>query len=350
MGEWGTRGLGEWGTAGCCHVVLFVCKFTYGSIRNWTMRFGLHLPHYSAVAGTPDDLVRFAVRGEQLGFCCLSFSDHIVIPRTVDSPYPYTADGKYRGTGAHLEQLTLLSYLAGATQRIRLVPSVMVVPHRNPIVVAKMLATLDVLSHGRLTLGVGTGWMREEFEVLGLPFFEARGAVTDEYIRAWQELWTSDNPVFNGQYCSFSQIVFEPKPVQQPSIPIWIGGHSRRALRRVAELGDGWHPIGGIPSVPLEPERLRQDLAVLDTLLQRQGRRRADITVSFKPSQFDVREQVVGGRRRRFTGSAEAIASDIRTYEDAGVDALIFDAKAESPNATLERIEWLAKEVLQISE
>lgn len=323
---------------------------TLGTVRlEMGMRFGLHLPHYSAVAGTPDDLVRFALRGEELGFFCVSFSDHIVIPRTVDSQYPYTADGKYTGTGAHLEQLTLLSYLAGATQRIRLVPSVMVAPHRNPIVVAKMLATLDVLSHGRLTLGVGTGWMREEFTVLGLPFFEDRGAVTDEYIRAWKELWTSDNPSFSGRYCSFAEIVFEPKPMQKPSIPIWVGGHSRRALRRVAELGDGWHPIGGIPSVPLEPEMLRQDLAVLDDLLQRQGRSRGDITVSFKPSQFDPAKQVVAGRRRRFSGTVEAMVGDIQSYEEAGVDLLIFDARAKSPTATLERMEWLAKEVLRLT-
>jgi len=313
------------------------------------MRFGLNLPHYSAVAGTPHDLVRFGVRAEELGFSCLSFSDHIVIPRTVDSPYPYTADGKYTGAGAHLEQLTFLSYLAGATRSIQLVPSVMVVPHRNPIVVAKMLATLDVLSHGRLILGVGTGWMREEFEVLGLPFFEDRGAVTDEYIRAWKELWTSDDPVFDGKYCSFSQIVFEPKPLQKPSIPIWVGGHSRRALRRVAELGDGWHPIGGIPSVPLEPDSLRREVEVLDALLRRQGRSRADITISFKPSRFDPTREVVAGRRRRFTGDVESIAADVGTYGEAGVDVLIFDARAASPTATLDRMEWLAKEVLQLA-
>lgn len=287
------------------------------------------------------------MRGEELGFYCVTFSDHVVIPRTVDSRYPYTADGKYRGAGAHLEQLTFLSYLAGVTKAIRLVPSVMVVPHRNPIVVAKMIATLDVLSHGRVTLGVGTGWMKEEFELLGLPFFENRGAVTDEYIRAWRELWANDNPEFAGRYCSFSGIVFEPKP-SRGTVPVWIGGHSRRALRRVAELGDGWHPIGGIPSVPLEPDMLRRDLETLDGLLLQRGRRRKDIVVSFKPSQFDPRKEAVKGQRRRFTGTAEDVLSDVDVYGDLGVDVLIFDMRGPSPAAVLERMEWLAKEVLEL--
>lgn len=311
------------------------------------MLFGFNLPHYTAVRGSPDDLVRFAVRGEELGFYCATFSDHVVIPRTVDSRYPYTADGKYRGAGGHLEQLTFLSYLAGVTRTIHLVPSVMVVPHRNPVVVAKMVATLDVLSHGRVILGVGTGWMKEEFELLGLPFFEDRGAVTDEYIRAWRELWIKENPEFAGQYCSFSGLVFEPKP-RRGTVPIWIGGHSGRALRRVAELGDGWHPIGGIPSVPLEPEALRRDLDRLDQLLLEQGRSRKDIVVSFKPSQFDPEKEAVQGRRRRFTGKPEEILSDVVTYGELGVDVLIFDMRGPSPAAVLERMEWLAREVLDL--
>ena len=102
-------------------------------------------------------------------------------------------------TGEYLEQLTLLTYLAGVTERIRLVPSVMILPHRNPVLTAKILATIDVLSHGRLTVGVGVGWMEEEFEALGLPPFAERGAVSDEYIRAFKELWTSDDPSFEGE-------------------------------------------------------------------------------------------------------------------------------------------------------
>ena len=132
--------------------------------------------------------------------------DHILVPREVNSPYPYTSDGRFHGGDAaeYLEQLTLLTYLAGITSAIRLVPSVMIVPYRNPLLAAKILATLDVLSGGRLTLGVGVGWMEEEFEALDAPPFEERGAVTNEYLQAFKELWTSDEPAFEGKYCRFA--------------------------------------------------------------------------------------------------------------------------------------------------
>ena len=150
-----------------------------------------------------------------------------------------------------MDQLTVLAFLAGQTQTIHQVTSVIIVPHRNPLVAAKVLATLDVLSRGRLIVGVGVGWMREEFEALGLPPFAERGAVTDEYIRAFKELWTSDNPSFEGKYCRFSEITFLPKPVQKPHPPIWVGGESRRAMRRTAQLANGWYPIGANPQYPM---------------------------------------------------------------------------------------------------
>ena len=113
-----------------------------------------------------------------------------------------------------------------------------------------MLATLDVLSNGRVTLGVGVGWMEEEFQALAAPPFADRGAVTNEYLQIYKELWTSETPSFEGKYYRFSELDFLPKPVQKPHIPIWVGGQSRRALRRAATLGNGWHPVGAIPSAP----------------------------------------------------------------------------------------------------
>ena len=154
----------------------------------------------------------------------------------------------------------MLAFLAGQTSRIGLGTSVMIVPHRNPLVAAKSIATLDVLSGGRVILGVGVGWLREEFEVLDLPPFDERGAVTDEYLRAFIELWTSDNPSFHGKYVQFDDISFLPKPVQKPHPPIWIGGESRPAIRRAAQLGNGWHPLGV------------NSLSPLSTVEQLQGR------------------------------------------------------------------------------
>jgi probable F420-dependent oxidoreductase len=308
------------------------------------MDFGLHLPASSAAVGA-DDLVRFAQRAEALGFYCLTVADHVIVPKNISIPYPYTVDGKYPGTGYHLETLTTMSFLAGATRRIRFATSVMIAPYRNPIITAKMLASLDVLSNGRVIVGLGVGWMKEEFDNLGTPAFAERGRVTDEYIRAFRELWTSDNPTVKGQLCNFSNIVFLPKPVQKPTIPIWIGGHSKQAIRRAARLGDGWHPIGGVPTIPLEPEDMRKDLVLLAEYAHAAGRDPRQIRVALKGSLFD-KEKKIEGRRRRFLGEAEEIAADIRDYRAAGVDTMIFDVRRASSAETLERMEWMAKEVI----
>jgi probable F420-dependent oxidoreductase len=308
------------------------------------MQFGLHLP--ASTAGvTAQDLIRFAQSAEALGFDCITIADHVIVPKSISIPYPYTVDGKYPGTGYHLETLMTMGFLAGSTQRIRFVTSVMIAPYRNPIITAKMLASLDVLSQGRVIVGLGVGWMKEEFENLQAPNFAERGKVTDEYIHAFRELWTKENPSFDGKYCKFSDIVFIPKPVQQPTIPIWIGGHSKQAIRRAARLGDGWHPIGGVPTIPLEPEDMKRDLALLAEFAQAAGRDPKKIHVALKGSLFD-REKKIEGRRRHFMGTAEDIASDIRAYRDVGVDTMIFDVRRPSFTETLERMEWMAQEVI----
>lgn len=309
------------------------------------MEYGLHLA-VSDPGVKPEDLIRFVQRAEELGFFCVTVADHIVIPRNIASPYPYTLDKKYPGKGHHLEQMTVMSFLAGATQRIRLVTSVMIIPYRHPVVVAKMLSTLDFLSHGRVILGLGVGWMKEEFQLVGALRFEGRGRVTDEYIKAFKELWTKENPTFEGIYCNFSELIFLPKPVQKPHIPIWIGGHSNQALRRAAELGDGWHPIGGVPTVPLEPEDLERRLEKLAEYAQAVGRNPKEIRVVFKASLFDREIETRAGRRRRFTGNAEQIACDVRDYQKVGVNCLILDVRTPDPAQTLERLDWLAQEVL----
>src|SRR5437867_11615358 len=146
-----------------------------------------------------------------------------------------------------------MSFLAGATQRIRFATSVMIAPYRNPIITAKMLASLDVLSQGRVIVGLGVGWMKEEFDNLKAPRFEERGRVTDEYILAFRELWTNDNPSFIGKYCNFSDVIFLPKPIQKRTIPTWIGSHSKQALGRAGGCRGGWPPLGGDRLNPLEP-------------------------------------------------------------------------------------------------
>ena len=148
----------------------------------------------------------------------------------------------------------------------------MILPYRNPVATAKTLATIDVLSRGRVTVGVGVGWLREEFEALGAADFDRRGAVSDEYLRIFKALWTESPASFAGEFYRFDDVRCLPRPVQKPHPPIWIGGHSKAALRRVARLGDGWHPVGANPAVPLTPAELRRDLDELYRLTEAEGR------------------------------------------------------------------------------
>src|SRR5256885_474311 len=154
------------------------------------MRYGFYLPTRSATA-TPDAIETLVARGEALGFASVVIADHLVFPVHIASRYPYTVSGEFPGDGDALDQLSLMAFVAGKTRALRLITSVMILPHRNPVVTAKMLATIDVLSRGRVTVGVGVGWLREEFEALGAPDFDQRGAVSDEYIRIFKTLWTT---------------------------------------------------------------------------------------------------------------------------------------------------------------
>ena len=313
------------------------------------MKYGFTLPGRGPLA-TPETLGRIARRGEELGYDAVFTGDHILVPLNIASPYPYTESGEFPGSpsGESMEQLTLLAFLAGQTAAIRLVTSVIIVPHRNPLVAAKALATLDVLSGGRLVVGVGVGWMREEFEALGLPPFEERGAVTDEYLRAFKELWTSDAPEFDGKYVRFRDISFLPKPVQQPHPPIWVGGESRPALRRTAELADGWYPLGSNPTFPMAtPQQLAAGLERLAAYARRFGRDPAEIDTIYRTHQFELLNQPAADDRRPFVGSAEQIAADIRQYQELGVSSLVLDflRQTEDLNLMLERMEAFATQV-----
>ena len=312
------------------------------------MRFGFYLPN-SGPTAQPDSLAEIARHGDQLGFDCMVAPDHIIQPTQINSAYPYTVSGDFgggaRSDGEWPEQLTTLAFLAGITQRIRLVTSVMIVPYRNPILTAKMLATIDMLSKGRLIVGVGVGWMEEEFEALDAPPFAKRGAVTDEYIRAFKELWTSDDPHFEGEFCRFSGLTFLPKPTQKPHPPIWVGGQSRSAIRRAAQLGDAWHPVGAIPAAPLEPEELSEKVAILVKYAEKAGRDPGKIEVAMKAPLYDT-SLPSAGDRRRFSGSPDQVLQDVQTYSDSGVGYLIFDIREAGFSQSLERMDWFAQEVM----
>ena len=315
------------------------------------MKYGFYLPN-SGASIKPDALASIAKLGDRLGFFCMVMPDHVLQPNKVTSSYPYSVTGDIleagqSGDGEWPEQITTLSYLAGLTEHIRLVTSVMIIPYRHPILTAKMLSTLDLLSKGRLILGAGVGWMEEEFELLNAEPFTERGAVTNEYLQAFIELWTEDDPKFKGKYVNFSDITFLPKPVQKPYPPIWIGGGSRPAIRRAAQIGDCWHPVGAIPAAPLEPEELAEKLVVLRRDAEKVGRDPSSIQVSVKAPLYDANEH--SGPRRRFTGTSDEVRQDVQTYADVGVTHLIFDFRAESASQTEERMAQFAEEVMAIS-
>jgi probable F420-dependent oxidoreductase len=309
------------------------------------MRYGFYLPTRGQTA-TPEALETLVRRAEALGFASVMIADHIVLPVTIKSKYPYTVDGAFPSQGDALEQLALMAFIAGKTSTLRLVTSVMILPHRNPVVTAKSLATIDVLSRGRVTVGVGVGWLREEFEALGAPAFDRRGAVSDEYLQIFKALWTQSPASFAGAFYHFEAVRCLPQPVQKPHPPIWIGGHSRAALRRAAKFGDGWHPVGANPAVPLPASELRSLLQELHQLTEAEGRDPAALTISYKAPIYDAghppRSGPSGADRRPFSGSLEQVREDIATFASLGVSELIFDFRSETLTESLDRMERFA--------
>src|SRR5215211_523359 len=214
------------------------------------MQFGFNLPNSGALAD-PAIMSRLAREGEALGFDYLTVTDHIVLPDMAEPGYPYSESGAFYSTdSAHRhEMLTLAAWLAAVTSRVRLV---LAVPHRPAVLAAKMLSTVDVLSGGRLTVGIGAGWLKTEFDAVVTTPFAERGAVTDEYVAAFKTLWTEKKPQIDGRYVHHNGLLLEPKPAQKPHPPIWVGGESGPSLRRAARLGDAWYPIGTNNAHPLD--------------------------------------------------------------------------------------------------
>ncbi len=229
------------------------------------MKFGICLPDSWGVEDV-HSIFRLATSAEELGFDSVWVSEHVF-----NVSYVYDRIGNR----PYYEPLTILSYVAAITSRVALGTSVLVLPYHNPIRLAKMAATLDVMSGGRLLLGVGVGVIREELEAMGSPFAE-RGAITDESIALMKELWTQEDPSFQGTYWSFPAMKFSPKPMQKPHVPLLVGGVTRSAIRRAARAGDGWHPIG------LPPQELGRGMAYLEEQARACGRDPRQVPVSLR--------------------------------------------------------------------
>ncbi|MBT5264610.1 MAG: LLM class F420-dependent oxidoreductase [Rhodospirillaceae bacterium] len=316
------------------------------------MQIGFGLPARGPITKQPDAMAKLVQRGEDLGFRCLSIPDHIVIPRDIEPVYPYSGTGEppFPADGECLEQLTLMSYVAALTTKARLLTSVLVVPHRNPVHTAKTIATIDVLSGGRMTIGVGAGWMQEEFEAIGAEPFKERGAVTDEYIQVFKELWTNDDPTFDGKYVKFGHVKFEPKPVQRPHPPIWVGGESPAAQRRAAKLGDGWFPIGANPRFPLNTlPRYQTALDKLKGRLEEAGRAPNALHLGFWAnwSYLESDKRTDEGGRHLMSGGAEAAIEDITGLRELGIDSFMFTlVNPEDLSASLDNMQRFAETVM----
>ncbi len=260
-------------------------------------------------------------RAEALGFDSVWIPEHLVLPLAFGSRYPYAADGvpPIRPETPLLDPMVLLGHIGARTVRIRLGTNIYLAALRHPLHTARMAMTVDVLSGGRLILGVGVGWLAEEFEAAGIDF-ESRAARTRECIRALRVLWTEPEPAFHGKYFNFGPLKFEPKPVQRPCPPIILGGESPAALKRAAAVGDGWHGVGHTPaSAAPQVERLH--------VLRRECDRATkpfEITVSHRGLTLD--------------------RDELRRYADAGVERVVVVPWQRGSEATA-RLDALAEAV-----
>jgi probable F420-dependent oxidoreductase len=228
------------------------------------MKFGLAFA--SSIAHHHDDSLELCRAAEAVGFESLWGGEHVILPTTIESPYPYTADGKIPAQPETPipDPLIWLAFAAAAAPTLRLGTCILIVPQRNPLVLAKELATLDRLSGGRVELGLGVGWLREEFDALGVPW-ERRGARNDEYVAAMRALWAGPHAEFHGEFVDFAPVTCSPRPIQE-SIPILVGGDTDAAISRAVRIADGYFPGEG------DPERLGALISRLRQAAETAGR------------------------------------------------------------------------------
>ena len=308
------------------------------------MEIGLSIPRLPDT----DGIRRFVKRAEELGFESVLAGDHIVLPTEGTDQYPYTADGSFSRPAEEpfLETMTMLGYMAACSETIKLGSTVIILPYRNPVVQAKMFASLDVLSNGRMICGVGVGWLEKEFDILGVPY-DQRGPMSDEFLQIFKILWTEPNPEFHGKFYNIDGIQFYPKPVQKPHLPIWVGGHTRRALRRTAKYGDCWH------TTRQTPDFVAQNLPYLREQTEKAGRDPASISISLKRSLHFTDLGAAEGSSTRtggvVIGTTQEVIDDVHYCRELGIDQLTYDFRVEGTDACIKVMEHLADQVLPVA-
>ena len=293
------------------------------------MEFGVCLPQYGREV-TLDDLRAVASDAEAMGFGSVWVSDHIVTPEHFR-----------RNLGPiFFDAFVVLSHVSALTERVRLGTTVMVTPYRNPLVAAKMIATLDALSGGRVILGIGAGGAPDEFAALGVPESQ-RGSRTDEYLAAMIELWTSDPSSFQGRHVSFEGVRFAPKPVQKPHPAIWVGGRSDAALRRAVRLGQAWHPTG------MAPDALRERMERLAEFSSEAGRAEPPATTIHQSIAFEAQNSA-HTERRMGRGFPLQVAEDLSLYARMGIPAVVCNFRGENTDEVRRAMETFARHVMPV--
>jgi probable F420-dependent oxidoreductase len=290
---------------------------SHGSQR---MRFGIMFANVGPF-GQPKGLEHLARTAEEAGFESIWTVEHVVVPVGYRSPYPYSPSGRMPGpeNSPIPDPLLPLAFAAAVTSRLRLGTGILILPQRHPVYVAKELATLDVLSGGRALAGVGIGWLREEFDVLGVPFAE-RAPRTEESIRAIRSLWKSEPEPFAGRFYRWPAVESNPKPVQPGGVPIIIGGHVEGAARRAARCGDGFFPARG------DLDELPKLLAALRDECAKTGRDPAEIEIS--------------------TGGGNVDLDAVRRYAELGVSRLVISPPGLDPEGLRRGLHQFAERVI----
>lgn len=296
------------------------------------MKLGICLPHYGRSI-EPSRLIQVAARAEEVGLDSVWVTDHVVVPRDVSLIY----------RDDMLDPLAVLPWLAGVTERIALGTSVIVAPYRSPLPVAKLLASVDVLSGGRLIVGVAVGWLEGEFEALGVPFRE-RGRRTDEAIELFRTVWTEEYPTISTNHHQLTDVKASPMPLQKPRPPILVGGSSEAALRRAARLGDGWHASSVPPSV-----FRASALAVGNYWKEAKREGEPQLTLRVPLLIDGIHRPAVDpallGSRHIVRGPIANVARELRQYQSAGCDHIALEVSYSTYPAILDTIDAIAEEI-----
>lgn len=288
------------------------------------MKYGIAFANVGPF-GQPEGLAHLATTAERVGVESLWTVEHVAVPVGYESTYPYSDTGKMPGpeNSPIPDPLIWLAHASAVTQQIRLCTGILILPQRNPIYTAKELATLDVLSKGRVTCGIGIGWLEEEFGALGIPFAR-RGARTEECVRAMRQLWSGDSKPFQGEFYAWNAIESNPKPVQAGGIPIVVGGHSAGAARRAARVGDGFFPM--VQGGKIDFEALQQLFAGMRAECTRIGR---------DPSEIELT-----------TGAPLRSLDDAKRLEDMGISRVVGGPPGFTPEQVTAGLEKLGDEIL----